>query len=86
MVHFKLKKVRLNRNLAVSGRVTWARYGQSVIASLDIRRVRPNGHVVSGSAVNGHLEARWDSRVLGARAVIDGRLGGHAVVARMRAP
>ena len=86
VTHFKLKKVRLNRNLAVSGRVTWARYGQSVVVSLDIVRVRPNGHVVSGSAVNGHLDSQWDSRVLGARAVIRGRLGGHAVVARMRAP
>jgi hypothetical protein len=86
VVHFKLKNVRLNRNLAVTGRVTWARYGESVVASLDIRRVRPNGHVVSDSPVNGHLEAHWDSRTLGARASIEGSLGGHAVVARMRAP
>jgi hypothetical protein len=86
VTHFTLKKLRLNRNLAVSGRVTWARYGHSVVASLDIVRVRPNGHAVSGSPVNGHLEAHWDSRAPGARAVIDGRLGGHAVAARMRAP
>jgi pimeloyl-ACP methyl ester carboxylesterase len=86
VTHFKLKKLRLYRNLAVSGHVTWDRYGHSVVASLDIRRVRPNGHVVSGSPVNGHLEAHWDSRTFGARALIAGSLGGHAVVARMRAP
>jgi hypothetical protein len=86
VVHFRLKKVRLNRNLAVTGRVTWARYGESVVASLDLRRVRRNGHVISGSAINGHLDARWDSRTFGAKALITGSLGGHTVVARMRAP
>jgi pimeloyl-ACP methyl ester carboxylesterase len=86
VVHFTLHKVRLNRNLAVSGHVTWARYRHTVVATVDIRRVRPNGHVVAGASINGQLVARWDSRTLGARAVIDGRLGGHALVARMRAP
>jgi hypothetical protein len=86
VVHFTVHKVRLNRDLAVTGQVTWARYGQSVVVSLDIRQVRPNGHVVTGSPVNGHLTARWDSRAPGARAVIDARLGGHAFVARMTAP
>jgi hypothetical protein len=86
VTHFRLKKVRLYRNLAVSGRVTWDRYGQSVVASLDIQRVRPNGRVVPGAAVNGHLDAHWDSRTFGARTSIVGSLGGHTVVARMRAP
>jgi hypothetical protein len=86
VARFRLKKMRLHRNLAVSGRVTWDRYGHSVVASLDIRRVRPNGRVVRGSPVNGHLEMHWDSRALGAKAFIRGTLGGHAVVARMRAP
>jgi len=86
VVHFRMKNVRLTRDLAVSGTVTWSRYGHTVVAHLDISQVLPNGGVVGLSPVNGVLVARWDSRALGAQATISGRLGGHALVARLRAP
>ena len=86
VVHFTLTGVRLNRDLAVSGRVTWSRYRHSVVADLDISAARANGDVIAGSPVNGHLAATWDARKSGARASIHGLLGGHPLVARLRAP
>jgi pimeloyl-ACP methyl ester carboxylesterase len=86
VVHFRAKHLRLTRDLAVSGQVTWARYGHRVVAHLDINRDRPVGGGVLPSPINGRLVARWDSRAFGAQATIHGRLGGHAVVARLRAP
>jgi pimeloyl-ACP methyl ester carboxylesterase len=85
VVHLRLRNLRLTRDLAVSGTVTWARYRSTVVAQLDISRTRADGRVVR-SAVDGHLVARWDSRALGARATISGRLGGRPVAAEMRAP
>ena len=54
--------------------MTWARYGHTVVAHLDIGRVRPNGGVVQLSPVSGELRVRWDSRAFGAQATIHGRL------------
>jgi pimeloyl-ACP methyl ester carboxylesterase len=86
VVHFRVRNLRLTRDLAVSGHVTWARYRHTVVARLDISRVRPRGGGVLPSPVNGQLVARWDSRAFGAQATIHGRLGGHNLVARLRAP
>jgi pimeloyl-ACP methyl ester carboxylesterase len=86
VVHFRAKNLRLSRDLAVSGRLTWARYRHRAVAHLDISRVRPRGGGVLLSPVNGHLDASWDSRAFGAQATIRGRLGGHSLVARLRAP
>jgi pimeloyl-ACP methyl ester carboxylesterase len=86
VVQFRATNLRLSRNLAVSGHVTWARYRHRVVADLDISRVRPPGGGVVLSPINGHLVARWNSRALGAQATLHGHLGGHPVVARLRAP
>lgn len=86
VVHFKLTNVRLMDDLAVSGRVTWSRYRHRVVAHVDISQARPHGDVLSTSPVTGHLDLRWNDRALGARALIEGRLGGHPVVADLRAP
>ena len=83
---YELRGVRLAQDLAVSGTVTWARLGHSIVANLVIRRTDAHGHVVAGSALNGTLRATWDSRARGAVARIDGTLGGHAVHAVTPAP
>lgn len=85
-VHFRLHRVRLTRDLAVSGRMTWRRYEHTVDARLHVAEVNRDGHPVHGSAVDGTLVAHWDTRAAGARATIDGRVGGRLVAASMRAP
>jgi hypothetical protein len=57
-----------------------------VAANLDISAVRANGDVIAGSPVNGQLAATWDARKFGAQASIHGLLGGHPLLARLRAP
>lgn len=86
VVHFRLKRVRLTRDLAVSGRLTWSRYGHPARADLTIRRVRAGGRPVRGSAVNGTVHAAWDSRASHAPATISGLLGHRRIVATTPAP
>jgi hypothetical protein len=85
-VRFRLHRVRLTRDLAVTGRMIWRRYEHTVDARLRVTEVSRTGKVVHGSAVTGELLAHWNTRAEGARATIEGALGGHRVAASMRAP
>ncbi len=79
VVRFRLRGVRLTRDLPVSGRVTWSRYTHRVRADLNL------GGSVAG-VTGGTVHATWDSRRAGGRATIRGFIGGSAVAATMPAP
>ena len=83
---FDLHRVRLAKDLAVSGTVRWNHYGHLISATLTLRRTDRTGRTVVGSAVNGTIKAVWNTRVAGAKARITGRLGGKTVHATMLAP
>ncbi|HEX3907944.1 MAG TPA: alpha/beta hydrolase [Mycobacteriales bacterium] len=86
VVRFRLHKVRLTRDLEVSGRVVWSTYGHRVTARLTLRRVTRSGRVVTGSPVDGTVSGHWNTRKRGAVAVLTGDLGGRRLHASMRAP
>jgi hypothetical protein len=67
--------VRLVADLAVDGQVVWDRYGERVEAQLRLR-----------GGVRGRLEGAWDTRAVGATAVLVGRLDGVPVRVRLPAP
>jgi hypothetical protein len=75
VVQFRLDGVRLVADLAVDGRVVWDRYGERVEARLRLR-----------GGVQGHLEGTWDTRTVGATAVLTGRLDGARVRLHLPAP
>ncbi len=68
VVKLRLKDYRLVQGLAVSGLATWDRDGDRMTVDLSLRGV-----------VRGHLRGGWDTRAVGAPAVVHGRLGGHRV-------
>jgi hypothetical protein len=86
VVRFRLHGVRLNRDLAVSGRVVWSTYGHQITARLTLQRVTRSGRAVAGSSVDGTVSSHWNTRRRGARAVLVGNLGGRPLHAGMRAP
>jgi hypothetical protein len=75
VVHFRLHGVRLVADLPVSGRMVWDRYAETARVAL----------TVAGAAA-GHLTGRWDTRAVGATALLRGRLGGAPVGLRVPAP
>jgi pimeloyl-ACP methyl ester carboxylesterase len=75
VVRFRLDGVRLVADLAVDGQVVWDRYGERVEAQLRLR-----------GGVRGRLEGAWDTRAVGATAVLVGRLDGVPVRVRLPAP
>ena len=83
---FDLTRIRLTKDLAVSGTATWSRYRNTMVAHLTLRRTDAHGHTVVGSSVNGTLTAKWDTRRAGALASIRGTLGGHRIVGFTPAP
>ena len=83
---FRLTGYRLVRDLAVSGTVRWARYGNRVTVDLHVARTTRTGAPVRGATVDGHLVGSWDTRARGARAVLRGVLGGQPVRAALPAP
>lgn len=85
-VNFHLHNVRLERNLAVSGRMRWQLYTHLLTCHLSLRRVTRSGAPVPGSAATGTLSSRWNTRRSGATAVLVGRLGGRTLRASMLAP
>jgi hypothetical protein len=85
-VRFRLRNVRLTRDLAISGRLSWSRYGHGVRADLTVRQTSGRGRSVASREVDGSLHATWDSRARAARAQISGTLGGWRVRASMPAP
>ena len=72
VVRFRLSGVRLLPDLAVSGTAVWDRYAETMTVSLDLPR--------------GHLAGSWDTRALGADAVLTGRLDGRRVHISLPAP
>ena len=86
VVRFRLHKVRLTRDLAVSGRVTWSTYGHRLTCRLTVQRVTGSGHVVAGSAVDGTVSSHWNTRKRGAIALLTGDLGARRLHASLRAP
>lgn len=86
VVDFRLTRVRLVDDLAVSGTVRWSRYGNRVRVDLRIVETTPRGKPVEGAAITGRLSGRWDTRARGARATLTGRLGGRPVRASLLAP
>ncbi len=83
---FRLHGVRLAADLAVSGTVTWDRYGHGIRVRLTMTRVDASGRAVAHSAVDGTLSGSWDGRAPGAVATLHGTLGGHALVVTLPAP
>jgi pimeloyl-ACP methyl ester carboxylesterase len=85
-VLFRLHKVRLERDLAISGSVRWERYGKRLRCRLFVQRTTPSGHLVRGAPVDGTVRGLWATRRHGAVARLTGSLGGHPLRAAMRAP
>lgn len=85
-VTFHLHDVKLERDLAVSGQVTWKRYQSLLTCHLTLQRVTRSGHLVSGSAAKGTLNGHWNTRRKGAVASLTGQLGGLVLDATMVAP
>ena len=75
ITRFRLDRVRLVDGLAVSGRVVWDRYGERVDVDLVLRGVR-----------DGRLSGHWDTRAVGATAVLAGQLDGHPTSRRFPLP
>jgi hypothetical protein len=86
VVRFRLHRVRLTRDLAVSGRVVWSTYGHQLSCRLTLQRLTRSGRSVPGSPVDGTMSSHWNTRRRGAVAVLSGDLGGHRLHASMRAP
>jgi len=76
VTRFRLHGVRLVPGVAVSGTVTWLRYGNVMGVRLKLR----------GAGPHGRLHGSWQTRSVGATAVLVGRLGGHAVRLTFPAP
>jgi pimeloyl-ACP methyl ester carboxylesterase len=72
IVRFRLSQVRLATGLPVSGTAVWDRNAETMTVSLDVP--------------GGHLEGTWDTRRVGARAVLTARLRGHASYVALPAP
>jgi pimeloyl-ACP methyl ester carboxylesterase len=85
-ITFHLHRVRLERDLAVSGTMTWQPYRHTLTCQLTLRRVTYAGHSVSGSAASGTLRGHWNTRRKGAVAILRGELGAHPLRAAMLAP
>jgi pimeloyl-ACP methyl ester carboxylesterase len=86
VVTFRLTRYRLVDDLSVSGSVRWSRYGNRVTVDLRIVRSAGDGTPVAGAPVDGRLVGSWDTRARGARAVLQGVLGGQQVRGSLRAP
>ena len=76
IVRFKLRGVRLVPGVAVSGRARWNRYGERMRVHLRLR----------GTGPHGRLHGTWNTRRIGATAVLSGTLGGRTVRMRFPAP
>jgi pimeloyl-ACP methyl ester carboxylesterase len=85
-IRFGLHDVRLDRDLAVSGRFVWHRYRHRLSCRLNVERVSRSGAPVVGSAVNGTVSGRWNTRRRHAIARLAGQLGGRDLDATMTAP
>jgi pimeloyl-ACP methyl ester carboxylesterase len=85
VVHLRLSGVRYTDDLAVSGDVTWNRYGHTVSVRLTLRQVDAAGRAVPGS-VDGTVRGSWNSRASGAVAHLSGVLGGRSVDLAFPAP
>jgi pimeloyl-ACP methyl ester carboxylesterase len=83
---FHLHRIRLTRNLSVSGKVRWEVYRHALVARLTLVRTTWSGKPVASSAVNGTLVGHWNTRRKGAIASLTGELGGQPLRASMRAP
>ncbi len=68
VVRLRLKRYRLLQGLAVSGLAIWDRDRRWMTVDLLLH-----------GAVRGHLHGGWDTRAVGARAILHGRVGGHRV-------
>jgi hypothetical protein len=71
-VRFRLDRVRLVAGLPVSGTAVWDRYAETMTVALDLP--------------GGHLGGTWDTRTVGARTHLVGRLRGHPVRLTFPAP
>jgi hypothetical protein len=71
-VRIRLSGVRLLPGLPISGTAVWDRDAETMTVSLDVPR--------------GHLSGTWDTRAVGARARLTGRLGGEVVRMTLPAP
>jgi hypothetical protein len=77
-VRFDLTDVRLVSDLSVSGRAVWDRDAETMAVDLVVR--------ADGVYPSGRLRGRWDTRAVGATAVLTGSLGGHWVRVTLPAP
>ena len=85
-VRFHLHRDRLDRNLAVSGTMIWKPYLHTLTCQLTVDRVNQAGRTEAGSAADGTVTARWNTRQEDARATLTGELGGRVLKVTMRAP
>ncbi len=72
VVRFRLSGVRLLPGLPVSGTAVWDRNAETMTVDLDV--------------AGGHLEGTWDTRAVGAKAHLVGRLRGSRVSSTFLAP
>jgi hypothetical protein len=82
---FHLVGVRLTDDLAVSGTVVWSRYAHTVTVALVLKQVTASGDLVR-RGLDGSVAGSWQTRALGAAAVLNGVVGGKPLVAVMAAP
>jgi pimeloyl-ACP methyl ester carboxylesterase len=74
---FTLQAVRWAEDLAVSGRIDWNHHTGDIHGVLAISEPK---------AGNGDLIVRWNTKIAGSRASIDGRIGGRSIRAWAPAP
>ena len=77
VLRVQLSGYRFTADQAVSGLVVWDRVAGTVHAAL---------HLAGGPTVTGHLVADWDSKDRGARATVQGTIGGLPVAGSILAP
>jgi hypothetical protein len=82
----RLHGVRLERDLAVSGRIWYRPYLHHVSYRLDLVRTTRSGRPVSVSPLTGTMHGHWNTRRLRAVAQLTGRIGGRPLLASMVAP
>jgi pimeloyl-ACP methyl ester carboxylesterase len=84
VVAFRLHGIALVPGVRVSGRARWSRSQDRMTVHLRVTSAGPRGRLREN--LWGHLRGHWNTRAVGARATLTGRLGGRSVRLVMAAP
>jgi pimeloyl-ACP methyl ester carboxylesterase len=85
-IAFTLHRIRLERDLAVSGSIRWRPYRHRLSCHLVLTQLTMTGRTVSNPVVSGTLNSAWNTRRRGATAVLTGTLGGRHLDVLIVAP